>query len=185
MTRYCQYVKNRPLNDLDRDYHDRRYGFPVHDDEALFGRLILEINQAGLSWTLMLKKEAHFYRAYAAYDLKTIAAYDDNDIKRLLADAGIVRNRLKIEAIIHNARCVLALQKTHGSWHQWLLAQGDLDLKNWLKRFKAAGFRFVGGKILQEFLTSCAYMDGAHDADCPVHAIIKKAALSDKSIKKP
>src|ERR1700740_3470468 len=96
---------------LHKAYHDKLYGFPIHDDNELFGRLILEINQAGLSWETILKKEATFRKAYNNYDIKKVAAYTDKDRERLMADPGIIRNRLKINAAIENAKTIQTLQK--------------------------------------------------------------------------
>src|SRR4029077_10858566 len=94
---------------LHKNYHDNYYGFPIHDDNELFGRLVLEINQAGLSWETVLKKEAAFRKAYHNFNIKKVAAYTQKDIERLLNDAGIIRNRLKINAAIENAKTILAL----------------------------------------------------------------------------
>lgn len=101
---YCSFVNALPADTTDpnKHYHDHVYGFPLADDNALFGRLLLEINQAGLSWTLMLKKQAAFRAAYSNFNIAAVAAYQDADRARLLADAGIVRNRRKIAAVIYN-----------------------------------------------------------------------------------
>ncbi|MCG3356813.1 DNA-3-methyladenine glycosylase I, partial [Neisseria meningitidis] len=103
-----------------KHYHDTQYGFPIKDDNGLFERLVLEINQAGLSWTLMLKKRQAFQTAFEGFDIDTVAAFGEADIERLLTDAGIVRNRLKIDAAIFNARQIQALQQEHGSFKNWL-----------------------------------------------------------------
>src|SRR5580658_10310095 len=115
---YCVAIERMPAEKkhLHKNYHDNLYGFPIHDDNELFGRLILEINQAGLSWEMILKKEATFREAYNNFNIKKVAAYTDADRERLLADAGIVRNRLKVNAAIENAKTILALQKEHGSF---------------------------------------------------------------------
>jgi DNA-3-methyladenine glycosylase I len=103
-------------------YHDREYGYPLEDDAALFERLMLEINQAGLSWLTILKKREAFRQAYGGFDPKVVAAYGARDRKRLLADPGIIRNRLKVDAAIENARKILELRNTHGSFAGWLAA---------------------------------------------------------------
>ena len=95
-------------------YHDKLYGFPIHDDNELFCRLVLEINQAGLSWETILKKEQTFRKAYNNFDIKKIAKYTEKDRTRLLTDAGIIRNKLKVNAAIENAKTILALQKEFG-----------------------------------------------------------------------
>ncbi|MCU0395415.1 MAG: DNA-3-methyladenine glycosylase I, partial [Chitinophagaceae bacterium] len=143
--------------------------FPINNDDELFGRLILEINQAGLSWTTILKKEAHFRRAYHGFQVARVAAYGEEDKERLLQDAGIIRNRLKIEAAVHNARVVMQLQQEYGSFRQWLDAHHPLPKEAWVKLFRKQ-FRFTGGEIVNEFLLSTGYLPGAHQPDCPVYA---------------
>mgnify|MGYP001022797338 CR=1 FL=1 len=118
-TSYCEFAPTHPLH---RAYHDHEYGFPLHDDNALFERLVLEINQAGLSWSTILNKRANFKRAYLGFDVATVAAFDDEERARLLADAGIIRNRLKINAAIENARRIQAIQREHGSSLQYLIS---------------------------------------------------------------
>lgn len=173
---YCAFANALPANTLDpnKHYHDQQYGFPLANDNALFGRLLLEINQAGLSWTLMLKKQAAFHAAYSGFDIAAIAAYGDADRARLLANAGIVRNRRKIEAAICNARQVQRLQAEYGSFKAWLDAHHPRDLAAWVKLFKQH-FQFVGGEIVGEFLMSCGYLPGAHTPDCPVYARVLAA----------
>ena len=101
-------------------YHDTQYGFPILDDDELFGRLILEINQAGLSWTTILNKQENFRKAYHQSNIKKIAVYKEKGWARLLEDAGIIRNRLKVDAAIHDANVILGLQKEHVSFKNWL-----------------------------------------------------------------
>src|ERR1700744_4932982 len=110
---YCSAIptmdeKRRALH---KTYHDTQYGFPIHDDNELFCRLILEINQAGLSWETILKKQATFRKAYSNFNLKKVAAYKAADRKRLMNDPGIIRNNLKINAAIENAKAILKIQK--------------------------------------------------------------------------
>jgi DNA-3-methyladenine glycosylase I len=164
---YCEAVA-RGASDLHRDYHDHRYGFPLADDDALFGRLLLEINQAGLSWTTILRKEAAFERAYDGYRVESVAAYGDADRARLLADAGIVRNRAKVGAAIENARRIVALRGEYGSFALWLDAHHPSPLEAWLALFKRT-FVFTGGEITREFLVSTGYLPGAHVPGCPVY----------------
>lgn len=158
---------------LHKRYHDDLYGFPIADDNELFGRLILEINQAGLSWETILKKEEGFRKAYRNFDIRKIAAFTDRDRERLLADAGIIRNRLKVNAAIENARVVLALQKEHGSFLAWLEQHHPLSKEEWVKLFKK-NFRFTGGEIVNEFLMSVGILPGAHAATCPVYKKVMK-----------
>ncbi len=173
---YCTFAATLPAgsDNPNKHYHDHQYGFPVAGDSQLFERLVLEINQAGLSWTLMLKKQAAFQAAYAGFDIAAVAAFDDADRARLLADAGIVRNRLKVDAAIHNARQILALQAEYGSFKNWLDAHHPRPLPEWVKLFKRH-FKFVGGEIVNEFLMSTGYLPGAHGVDCPVYARVLAA----------
>ena len=148
-------------------YHDNEYGFPIADDNRLFERLVLEINQAGLSWLTILKKKQNFHDAFDGFDIATVAAYGAGDIKRLLSDAGIIRNRLKIAAAIENARRIQGLQASHGGFKGWLDAHHPQDKPAWVKLFKQT-FKFTGGEITGEFLMSTGYLPGTHDDDCPV-----------------
>jgi DNA-3-methyladenine glycosylase I len=159
---------------LHKDYHDHHYGFPLHDDNELFCRLVMEINQAGLSWETILKKEASFRKAYHGFKIKKVAAYTDADRERLMADAGIIRNRLKINAAIENARSILLLQKEMGSFEKWLETQFPKGKEEWVKLFKST-FRFTGGEIVNEFLLSIGYLPGAHTTGCPVYKKVLRA----------
>ena len=172
---YCEFANQLPDNtdNPNKHYHDHAYGFPIEDDNELFGRLVLEINQAGLSWTLMLKKQKAFQAAYSGFDIAKVAAYTEADRERLLADADIVRNKLKVNAAIHNAQQILALQAEHGSFKQWLDAHHPRSKEEWVKLFKKQ-FKFVGGEIVNEFLMSTSYLTGAHVASCPVYAGVLK-----------
>lgn len=159
---------------LHKAYHDNLYGFPIADDNELFGRLILEINQAGLSWETILKKEQSFRKAYHNFNIKKVASYKDKDVERLLNDAGIIRNRLKVNAAIENAKAILALQKEHGSFANWLENHHPKTKEEWVKLFKKT-FRFTGSEIVNEFLMSTGYLPGAHTEDCPVYKKVLKA----------
>lgn len=159
---------------LHKAYHDHQYGFPIHDDNELFCRLVLEINQAGLSWETILKKEAGFRKAYSQFNIKKVAAYTTADRERLMADAGIIRNRLKINAAIENAQAILLLQKEYGSFEKWIEQHHPKPKEDWVKLFKKT-FRFTGGEIVNEFLLSTGYLPGAHTPDCPIHKKVLKA----------
>ena len=154
-------------------YHDAEYGFPVHDDAALFERLVLEINQAGLSWLTILKKRPHFVSAYDGFDVDRVAAYGRRERARLLRDPRIVRNRLKIEATIENARRLVAIRREFGSFAAWLDAHCPRPKPEWVRLFKHT-FRFTGGEITGEFLVSTGYLPGAHAPSCPVAARIAR-----------
>jgi DNA-3-methyladenine glycosylase I len=173
---YCtaiETMQDRERKLLHKNYHDNHYGFPIHDDNELFGRLIMEINQAGLSWETILKKEITFRKAYHNFNMKKIASYADKDRERLLADAGIIRNRLKINSAIENAKTILTLQKEFGSFEKWLEYHHPKTKDDWIKLFKKT-FRFTGGEIVNEFLMSIGYLPGAHSENCPVYKLVLK-----------
>ena len=172
---YCSAIEFMPeeRKALHKAYHDKLYGFPIHDDNELFCRLVLEINQAGLSWETILKKEQTFRKAYDNFNIKKVAAYQEADRERLLADAGIIRNKLKVNAAIENAKTILVLQKEFGSFEKWLASHHPKTKEEWVKLFKKT-FKFTGGEIVNEFLMSIGYLQGAHTADCKVHKAILK-----------
>jgi DNA-3-methyladenine glycosylase I len=167
---YCTIIAqmDEPRKSLHKNYHDHYYGFPIHDDNELFGRLIMEINQAGLSWETILKKEAGFRKAYHNFHIKKIASYTEKDRERLLNDAGIIRNKLKVNAAIENAKTILKLQKEFGSFEKWLETHHPKTKEAWVMLFKKT-FKFTGGEIVNEFLMSIGYLPGAHSADCVIH----------------
>jgi DNA-3-methyladenine glycosylase I len=173
MTSYCSYVHDHPEDKLNKDYHDTRYGFPIAEDAALFERLVLEINQAGLSWSLILKRIPGFQRAYDGFDVDRVAAYSEAERARLLADPGVIRNRLKVNAAIENARRIQDLQKKYGSFKGWLEAHHPLTLEEWTKLFKKT-FVFTGAEIVNEFLISTGYLPGAHESGCRVYREIAR-----------
>lgn len=155
-------------------YHDTQYGFPIDNDDELFCRLILEINQAGLSWTTILNKQEGFRKAYHNFSIKKVAAYKEKDFKRLMNDAGIIRNRLKINAAIENANTILALQKEFGSFKKWLAQHHPGSREEWTRLFKKT-FRFTGGEIVNEFLLSTGFLPGAHEPGCAIYKKVLKA----------
>ena len=182
MSTYCDFA---PGHEWHGPYHDTEYGFPLTGDAELFERLVLEINQAGLSWLTILKKREAFRHAFHSFDPERVARYGSREKRRLMADAGIIRNRRKIEATIANARTVLALRKRHGSFAKWLdehlfvkpeasgprstvHRQRPRSKEEWVKLFKQT-FRFTGGEIVGEFLLSTGYLPGAHRESCPVY----------------
>ena len=171
MTTYCQYVLAHPEDELNKHYHDNEYGFPLEDDNLLFERLVLEINQAGLSWITILKKAENFRRAYDGFKVERVAGYRESTRARLLSDVGIIRNKLKINAAIENARRILELRKEFGSFKGWLDAHHPRTKNDWVALFKQ-NFTFVGDEIVNEFLMSTGYLPGAHDPDCPVYPIV-------------
>lgn len=170
MSAYCSIA---PGHEHHGPYHDAEYGFPIDDDAALLERFALEINQAGLSWLLMLKKRDAFRKAFRGFDIDRVARFTAKDEARLLSDAGIVRNKLKVRAVIENARRIRALRKTHGSFAAWIAAHHPRTKAEWVTLFRRE-FVFTGGEIVGEFLMSIGYLPGAHHADCPVHRRLAK-----------
>jgi DNA-3-methyladenine glycosylase I len=170
---YCTYVETLDKTNVHKLYHDNEYGFPLHNDNELFARLVLEINQAGLSWDTILKKKENFFKAYDNFEVSKVAKYNEKKIEKLLNDSGIIRNRLKINAAIENAKKILELQKEFGSFKQWIEHHHPLTKEEWVKLFKTH-FRFTGGEIVNEFLMSAGYLRGAHIETCAVYKKIEK-----------
>jgi DNA-3-methyladenine glycosylase I len=168
MNLYCRLAPGTPYHG---PYHDREYGFPVRDDSTLLERLALEINQAGLSWLTILKKRESFRLAFEGFDPDTVAVFGRRERARLLRDAGIVRNRLKIDAVIENARRIVALRKEFGSFAGWLDAHHPRPRQEWVLLFGRT-FLFTGGEITGEFLLSTGYLPGAHARSCPVYKMV-------------
>jgi DNA-3-methyladenine glycosylase I len=171
---YCDAAAGHPFHG---PYHDREYGFPVRDDDRLFERLVLEINQAGLSWLTILKKREAFRAAFDDFQVERVARYGARKRARLLQDQGIIRNRLKIDAAIENAKRILALRKSHGSFAQWLDAHHPRKKDEWVKLFKET-FVFTGAEITGSFLISTGYLPGAHEKSCPVYPAWRAATYS-------
>lgn len=165
MSGYCDSAPGHPVHGC---YHDTEYGFYSSDERVLFERLCLEIMQAGLSWEIVLKRRKGMNKAFHRFQVRKVASYKAADIKRLLADPAIIRNRLKVQAIIKNARTVMELKKSHGSFSNWLEAHHPRSKAEWIKLFRKT-FVFMGPEIVNEFLMSLGYLDGAHRVSCPVH----------------
>ena len=172
MSSYCDFAQDQ---DVHGPYHDHEYGFPIDDEAKLFERLLLEINQAGLSWELILKKREGFRKAYDGFNVDRVAAYGEEDRSRLLGDPGIIRNRLKVGAAISNARVIQSMRASHGGFDDWIRAQHPLPKIEWVKLFKKT-FKFTGGEITNEFLMSIGYLPCPHREDCPIYQ--KIVALS-------
>ena len=168
MSGYCRIAPGHPVHHA---YHATEYGFPSRDETVLFERMCLEIMQAGLSWELVLKRRSGMARALAGFAVDAVAAMGPHDVARLLADPAMIRNRLKVAAVIENARRVQALRASHGGFSGWLDAHHPRDKAEWVKLWKKT-FLFAGGEIVGEFLMSLGYLPGAHAADCPVGAQI-------------
>lgn len=177
--------------DLYRQYHDQEWGVPLRDDQALFGLLLLEGAQAGLSWATILKKREHYRRVFDDFDPVKIAAYDDAKVAALLADPGIVRNRLKVAAAIRNAQAFLALSADGQSFSDFLWRfVGGQPIQNqrsalsevpartpesdaMSKALAKAGFKFVGSTICYAFMQSCGMVND-HLTTCPRHAEVQQ-----------
>ena len=179
-TTYCEFVLNKGKETIHRDYHDTEYGFPINDDNLLFARLVLEINQAGLSWETILKKKENFFKAFDDFKIDKVSRYSEKKKEKLMQDAGIIRNRLKIEAAVYNAKSIIKIQQESGSFKNWLDNQhvriesfGPKKKEEWVKLFKEK-FRFTGGEIVNEFLMSTGYLPGAHVESCTVFKKIMK-----------
>jgi DNA-3-methyladenine glycosylase I len=172
---YCNYIPmmKEPSRTLHQNYHDKHYGFSIHDDNELFGRLIMEINQAGLSWETIFKKESGFRIAYDNFNIRKIAHYTQTDRERLLNDTGIIRNKLKVNAAIENAKTILQLQVEFGSFEKWLEHYHPKTKEEWVKIFKKT-FKFTGSEIVNEFLMSIGYLRGAHSENCNAYSEILK-----------
>ena len=175
----CAWAKD----DLYVAYHDKEWGVPVHDDRLLFEFLILEGAQAGLSWITILKKRENYRRAFDNFDVRKVARYDAGKVRKLLADPGIVRNRLKIESAVRNAKAFLAVQKEFGSFDRYIwqfvggkpirnrwkslkeipprTAESDAMSKDLIKR----GFKFVGSTICYAFMQGVGMVND-HTINC-------------------
>ena len=170
MSTYCAVA---PGHEWHGPYHESQYGFPIADDDLLFERLILEINQAGLSWLTILKRQDAFRKAFRDFRIEKVARLGARDVERLMQDASIIRNRLKIEAAIENAKRITAIQREAGSFATWLKSHHPKRKDEWVKLFKKT-FVFTGGEIVGEFLMSIGYLPGAHATDCPIYKRIAR-----------
>lgn len=178
---YCEYCERPDAKEIHKKYHDLYYGFPIDDDNELFGRLIMEINQAGLSWETILNKEQNFRNAFSNFTIEEVAQYGEIEQERLLSDAGIIRNKLKVNAAIYNAQRILQLKHDFGSFSNWLDVNHPLSREEWTKLFKKT-FKFVGGEIVNEFLMSTGYLPGAHVETCTIFEEIEKTNPKWKEI---
>ncbi len=186
----CEWSENDPLYIT---YHDREWGVPIHDDRLLFEFLVLEGAQAGLSWLTILKKRDNYRKAFDGFDIEHVATYKESDLDRLLIDTGIVRNRLKIESAIKNARGVLSIQEEYGSLdsYLWGFVDGspiqnawksmtELPAKTELseaisKDLKKRGFNFVGPTICYAFMQAVGLVND-HTTNCFRYQEIKRLA---------
>lgn len=177
----------------ERAYHDREWGRPLHDERALFEFLCLEGAQAGLSWRTILGKRPHYRAVFDDFDVERVARYDLEKVERLMRDPGIVRNRLKIEAVVANARACLAMRGAGTSFGEWMWTQVDGRplVGGWREPrsvppssalstristdLRRRGFRFVGPVVIQSFMKATG-MINAHLVGCPQHDECRRAA---------
>lgn len=177
----CEWCRSNPLL---VSYHDTEWGVPVHDDRMLFEFLILEGAQAGLGWLTILNKRDNYRKAFNGFDARKIAHYDSNDIKRLLANPGIIRNRLKVAATIGNAKAFLEVQKEFGTFDMyiWQFVGGNKSINHHIKAMKdipittkesdtmskdlkKRGFKFVGSTICYAYMQAVGMVND-HEAKC-------------------
>ena len=178
-------------HELETAYHDKEWGIPEHDDNKLFEMLCLEGAQSGLSWITILKKRDGYRRAFANFDLKKVARYDEKKREALLQDAGIVRHKLKINAVVENAKCVIAIQKEYGSFDKYLWdfiggkpiqnnfkttksVPAKTSLSDELSRaLKKRGFKFIGSTTCYAFMQATGMVND-HITDCFRYGPVKK-----------
>jgi DNA-3-methyladenine glycosylase I len=180
---YCEFIKNKGKGTVHEAYHNNEYGFPIDNDNDLFARMVLEINQAGLSWETILKKKENFFKAFDNFDIEKVSRYDEKKFDELMNNAGIIRNRLKISAAIENAKKIVPFQQEFGSFKNWLDYYHPKTKEEWTKLFKIT-FRFTGGEIVNEFLMSTGYLPGSHSEECPVFKKILKQKPKWAEVKK-
>jgi DNA-3-methyladenine glycosylase I len=188
MKNRCEWCRDDPLYVA---YHDDEWGVPVHDDGHLFEMLVLEGAQAGLSWLTILRKREHYRKAFRGFDPERVARYSDADVNRLLGDSGIVRNRLKVQSAIINARGVLDIQKDYGTLDSflWRYVKGVPRQNSWRsaqevpartpesdsmsRDLKKRGFSFAGSTICYAFMQAVGMVND-HTVNCFRYAEVKK-----------
>jgi len=188
-------------SDLERSYHDKEWGVPIHDDRSLFEFLILEGAQAGLSWSIILKKREGYRKAFDNFDVRKISKYSETDVSRLLHDSEIIRNKLKISAAIINARAFLQLKKEFGSFDNyiWQFVNGKTIRNSWKKimdipsstpesdamskDLRRRGFKFIGTTVCYAFMQAVGMVND-HVVGCFRYRELKKKAEHDKSTRR-
>jgi len=184
----CDWAKNNPLL---QKYHDEEWGVPVHDDRLLFEHLSLDVFQAGLSWLTILNKRENFRNAFDNFEISKVSLYDKNKVEELINNPGIIRNRMKVEATIENANCVLSLQKEYGSFDRfiWQFTKGTSKHNSFEKQselpavsaesdamsreLRRLGFKFLGSTICYAFMQATGMIND-HITSCFRYSAIKK-----------
>ncbi len=189
MKKRCKWVEGQP--EIYKKYHDEQWGVPVHDDRLLFAKLVLDGAQAGLSWLTILKRRDGYYKAFDNFHIKTVAAYNDEKIKSLMQDKGIIRNKLKIESAVKNAKVIIRIQEEYGSFDNYLWDfvnnkpiintfrdMSELPAKTPLseeisKDMKKRGMNFVGPTIIYAFMQAIGMVND-HTYDCFRYKILSQ-----------
>jgi DNA-3-methyladenine glycosylase I len=187
MVTRCEWVENYyhkgEISELMLNYHDHEWGYPLHDDRALFELLCLETYQAGLSWETVLNKRENFRKAFSNYEIEAVADFGDEDLSKLLSDVSIIRNRLKLEATIHNAKRVLEVQAEFGTFDAFVWSfvnQQSIDdhiakmtdipfqtalSQTMAKDMKKRGFKFTGPSVIYSFMQASGMVND-HEVTC-------------------
>ena len=163
MKKRCQWVPKG--NTLYEKYHDEEWGRPVHDDRVLFEFLILESAQAGLSWETVLKKRSGYQKAFVNFNVERVARFTKRDVAKLMKNAGIIRNRLKIESSISNAKLFIAIQKEYGSFSKYVWFWKGKDAKALSADMQKRGFKFFGPTICSAYMQAIGIIND-HTTDC-------------------
>ena len=170
---YCTFAQHLPKDNLHRIYHDTEYGFNCSSDNQLFEKLVLEIQQAGLSWSVVLSKREFIRKAYSNFDISIVSKYNEHEVKLMMKNKNIIRNFLKINATIYNAKQIIKIRKEYSSFKKWLDNHLHFNINEWTELFKKT-FKFTGPKITKEFLMSSGYLAGAHNKNCKVYSLMLK-----------
>lgn len=183
---YCQWSQ---INEAEKNYHDTRWGFPLHDDTLLFEYLCLECFQCGLSWDTILQKKDIMEHCFDNFDITKVANYSQDDIERIMAVPGMIKSPQKIKAMIHNAQCVLRIIDDYGTFDNYIWsysdyktivydkhADGYIPVSNYLsekvsKDLKKKGLKYIGSVVIYSFLQACGIIND-HGRDCPCYQII-------------
>ncbi len=162
---YCAFCNSASAPKIHSQYHKKEYGINPKKDKLFFEALVLEINQTGLSWDLVLKRRNNIKLAFENYNLNKISNFNKKNINDLLSNNKIIRNKKKIIAIIYNSKIFIEIIKDNGSFKKWMDKNKNKSLDQWIKLFKKK-FKFTGPSVTKEFLIATGYIAGAHDLNC-------------------